>query len=343
MLFDLLAQTESLRSDNLSIREATRLAENPNDLRWRALAPKVPADSIEVNTLTTVEFRPNGGRREWNAQGRKLTEKVGPQRGYEMVPINPEFEFDERKLQKLRERSEPQKRILLDVDKAATALSDAADRQIEADFFEAWYENRFTVLDPETEAQVVAELGFDAARYPVEATPWTDAAVDAYDRFLRLVEEAVRQMGSVGGVRMRMAVVKRILKDAPMAAGYVRPTLANLEERIGEEGFGPIKLIADERTYDRYIGSGAATVKTNYVPIGLMGFQPASNRVGSTHFAPVTRASDFVKSDRVDLQDFTVFHSTENGGKTLKVECQANALPIPAEQSTFVPDTGIRA
>lgn len=348
MLFDLLAKTAELRSDNLTIREATRLAENPNDLRWRALAPKKREDSIEISTFTNVDFRPNGGRREWNAQGRELTEKIGTSRAYELIPINPTFHFDERKLQKLRERSDVQKRLVRGVDEWATALADAADRQIEADLFTGWFLDRFDVLDTKSAQSVSVTLGFDAVRRPVEATAWTDAnlgTIDVYDRFLRLVEEAIRQIGSVGAVRTRIQVIKQLLKEAPKtgSSGNVRPTLANLEDIIAEEGFGRIKLIPDERTYDKYTDGGNATTKTNYVPQGYMGFQPLGGQVANTHFAPVTRASDYTgEGSRADLQDFTVFHYTKNDGKTLMVECQANALPIPVEESTFVVDTGIR-
>ena len=73
------------------------------------------------------------------------------------------------------------------------------------------------------------------------------------------------------------------------------------------------------------------------MPSDRIAFQPAGGRVGYTHFAPVTRAYDYMSPQAVrNINDFAVFYSAQNDGKTLKVEAQANALSIPEEQNVYV-------
>lgn len=340
MAFDYLGRVEALTPANLTIRERTRLAENPNDLRWRGIFPYAMADSITLAEISSSDFRPLGGRREWNAQGREIPEVMGTRIDAEMVPINPTHHIDERRLQKLRERAQGMDELIArgvinDVDSWATVLADAADRQIEFDAFQAWFQNTMTVMDPKTGDTVTVSVGIASSRY-VAASATFAAATNAYTDFMGYLADAQATLGSVGAVRLRRARLNEVLADAPTYAGDTL-SLAGLRNRINEEGYGDVSVIVDERTYDAFTDGGSATTATNYVPADRMAIQPAGGRVGRTHFAPVTRAYDYMDLGNVkSINDFTVFHSPKNDGKTLMVEAQANALALPEESNVYV-------
>lgn len=343
MAINLLARVDALSPRNLTIREATRLAQNPNDLRWRAIFPRNPVDSIRLRDITTVDFRPVGGRREFNAQGREIPEMIGAMRDATIVPINPTHHIDEERMAILRESGIAElvsRGVISDVNRWAQKLADAADRQIERDAFLAWANGAITVKDPKggQDATQTVSLGFSSSRYVTEGTAWASVA-NAYTRLLFHVGEAVRLIGSIGVIRMRLATAQEVATDAPTGPNQIRATIGNVQDRLSEEGFGPVKIVIDERTYDEFTDGGSATTSTAYIPTGKVLFQPASGVVGATHFAPVTRAEDYMGGAgirREQLQDFTVFYREKNDGKTLMVESQANALSLPAEQNVYV-------
>ena len=340
MPFDFLARVQNLNPANLTIREQTRLAENPNNLRWRDIFPRVPAPSVKLSELSRVDARFAGGRREWNAQGREIPEVLGARIDAEIVPINPTHHFDERALQHLRERASGfaelfNAGIIRDVDAWATALANAADIQIEADAFSAWFTNSVTVMDPKTGETVTVALGISTDRY-VQASATLAATTSAYVDFMGYMADAQAKLGSVGAARMRRSLLSEILADAPAFSGD-KMSLAGLQERINREGFGDVRIVVDERTYHAFTDGGSAYAAAYYVPDDRIAFQPAGGVVGATHFAPVTRAYDYMSPQAVrSVQDFTVFYSEKNDGKTLLVEAQANALPLPIEQNVYV-------
>jgi hypothetical protein len=340
MPFDFLTRVAALSPANLTIRERARLELNPNELRWRSIFPRVEAPSIKLSDLETVDLRFAGGRREWNAPGREIPVVLGPARDFEMVPINPTHHFDERALQHMRERAGGMaelytRNIIGDVDSWATRLANAADIQIERDAFDAWYNNQITVMDPKTGSTVTVAVGIAAGRYVAAGTTLA-AAANAWLDFLAYARDARATMGSIGGVRLRQARLNEILADAPAINGD-RLSLAGVNQRMQDEGFGGFQFIVDERTYHGFTDGGSAYTTQYYVPLTRMAFQPAGGRVGNTHFAPVTRAYDYFSQDQVrNVQDFTVFYSEKNSGKTLLEEAQANALSVPEEQNTYV-------
>lgn len=345
MPFDFLAKIEALTPANLTLRERARLAENPNDLRWRAIFPRVEVPSVKLSEISDVDFRPVGGRREWNADGREIPDVVGPTRTIEMIPVNPTKHLDEERLQQLRERAaNPAGGIIQQlfdggviktVDGWATTLADAADRQIERDAFRAWFFNEIVVKDTKSKASVTVSAGINAARY-VAASATLAASADAYLAFMGYLSDAQATLGSVGAVRLRRARLNEILADAPALSGD-RMSLAGLSERIEREGFGTVALVVDERTYHEFTDGGSAYTTENYVPLTRMAFQPANGVVGQTAFAPVTRAYDYMAPDQVsNVNDFTIFYSEENRGKTLVEEAQANAMSMPLEQNVYV-------
>lgn len=340
MPFDFLGRIDALDPANLTIREQVRLAENPNDLRWRAIFPKVDAPSVKLSELSLVDFRPAGGRREWNAQGLEIPEILGTRIDAEMVPINPTHHLDERRLQHLRERvgntGELYNRgVIKDVDSWASALADAADRQIERDAFELWFQNQVVIKDPKTGTTETVSGVYAASRY-VAASATFAAATNAYTDFMGYLRDARSVLGSVGAVRLRQARLTEILADAPAASGDTM-SLRGLQERLNAEGFGTVAIVVDERTYDELDDGGSAYTQSYYVPTDRMAIQPATGVVGRTHFAPVTRAYDYMDTDAVEtLNDFSVFYGEKNDGKTLLIEAQANALALPVESAVYV-------
>ncbi len=346
MPFNWLDQITSLSQLNLTIREVTRTEENPLDLRYRAIFPRVPAPSVKLSEITTVDFRPAGGRREWNAQGREVPEKVGPTRNFEMVPINPTHHIDERMMQLFGESGVEEmlrRGVIGSLESWPTRLADATERQLEAEAFEAWYTGLITVMDPKTGTTVTVSMGFDqATTYPTAGTAWDDGGQDAYENLLTALQAAQTKMGSVGAIRTRRAVVREVVRDAPDGPNGLRPTVTTLQERIREEGFPDVSLVIDERTYDKFTDGGSAHTSTNYVPAGLVAFQPQSGVVGQTHVAPVVRAYDFLSGgNRALAQGIVIFRTAKNDGKTLLIEAQQNAIALPEESKTYVVDSGI--
>lgn len=343
-LFSFLDNNALLSSTNMTIREAARLAENPLDLRYRAIFPRVATDSVRLSEITLVDFRPIGGRREWNAQGREIPEKLGPARDFAMVPINPTHHIDERMMQLFGESGAQellQRGVIGSLTTWPQRLADATERQLEAEAFEAWYTGKITVMDPKSGQTVQAALGFTpATTYPVAGLIWSDPGANAYNNLLAGIQAAQSKFGSVGVARMRRKIAQAISADAPVGPNGLRPTLTTVQDRVREEGFPDFTLVVDERTYDDWTDGGSATTQKNYVPAGLIAYQPASGQVGNTWVAPVVRAYDFLTgANRSLAQGVVIFRSEKNDGKTLLIEAQENAIALPVEQWTYVENT----
>lgn len=345
--FGFLNGIAALTPANLTIEQAARLAENPLDLRYRAIFPRKDAPSIKMSSISTVDFRPVGGRREWNAQPRIVPEKIGPQREFSIVPIEFSHPIDELALQLLGESGMQElirQGVIKSVETWPPALADACERQLERDAFQAWYTGAIVVKDTKSSAAVTVSLGFDqATTYPTAGTIWSDAGQNAYDNFLAAVQAAYSKFGgNVGAARSHRTVFAAMIADAPDGPNGLRPTFTSLQERVREEGFPNLSLVIDERTYDEFDDGGSATTSRYYVPEGLIGFQPADGRVGTTHVAPVVRAYDFLSGGNRKLVNGTVILlSEENDGKTLKIAAQTNAITMPEERRTYVVDTSI--
>lgn len=346
-LFSYIDAVAALSPANITVFQAARLADNPLDLRYRSIFPRVPTPSIKLSSITTVDFRPVGGRREWNAKGREIPENLGPLREAEIVPIEFTKHLDERVMQLLGEpnvQSMVEKGLITSVEGWPTKLADACDRQIERDAFEAWYTGLVTVKDTKSNRSVTAALGFtQSTTYPTPGTDWDDAAEDAYMNFLAGLQAAQTKFGGdVGGARTHRTVFQAIVEDAPDGPNGIRPTISSLQDRIREEGFPNVTLVIDERTYDEFDDGGSSTTAHYYVPDGLIAYQPVGGRVGTTHVAPVTKAFKFLTGDNARFANgVAIFFVPQNDGDTLLIRAQENSLSIPEERLTYVEDTGV--
>lgn len=346
--FDFLGKVTGLTAADLTVREQARLAQNPLELRWRAIFPPVQANSLTVSQLTRPDTRLAAEYREFNADGREIPEILGPKVDAEMVPMTATHHIDERRLTVLRA---PNPRIaqlvedgvIGDVRTWPTRLANAVDWGTEYMAFLMWATNSITVKDPKTGKSTTVSRGIDSSRYITESTAWNDGSVNAYDRLLFRISEAQRLIGSVGAVRMRRATAEAVRADAPNGPNALRPTIANIQDRLSEEGFGQITLIIDERTVDVFDDGGSAYTTTNLIPAEKVLFQPAGDgAVGATYTYPVSRAYDYVAGDqRVNLNDTVVWYTPQNDGKTLKIEAEAIRLPLTDESKTYVVDSGV--
>ena len=347
MPFDFLGKVTGLTAADLTVREQARLAQNPNEMRWRAIFPRTDASDLEISQLTKVDTRFAAEFREFNADGREIPEVLGPKVEANLVPMTATHHIDEKRLAKLRAPNPRIARlvedgVIGDVRTWPTRLANAVDWGTEYTAFTMWATNTITVKDPKTGTSTTVSRGISSDRYITESTAWNDGSVNAYDRLLFRLGEAQRLMGSVGAVRMRRATAEAVRADAPNGPNALRPTIANIADRLSEEGFGQITLIIDERTVNVFDDGGSAYTPTNLIPAEKVLFQPADGIVGATYDFPATRAYDYVSQDhRVNLNDTVVWYSEQNNGKTLLIEAEAIRLSLTDEQRVYVVDAGV--
>lgn len=346
--FDILARLETLNAVNLTIREQVRLASNPDEFRWPALAPRVATNSLKIRDFTKRGLRLTAEYRAWNANGRELFDVTGALSEWEILPLTAKKTFDEKRLLELS-LPDPTIRqlvdngIVADVDEWTSRLADAVWRKLEAAFFQHWYTNTFTVMDPQTGTVVTEGLAIDASRYVTEGAAWTSAAYPtgtAWSRFLFHVSECTRLFGvQPGAARMRQAVYDAIVGSAPPAANNVLTTELTVADRLRERGINT-RLIVDERTYDKPTDGGTGYTETYYVPQGKVAFQPADGRVGNTPSVAASRGGKEITSDRrINLRDVTIWHTSLNRGQSLLLEAENIAVPMPENDRTYVVDT----
>ncbi|MEO5772709.1 MAG: hypothetical protein ABIQ32_01145 [Sphingomicrobium sp.] len=345
MAFDLLRRMQRLSPQNITIREQARLEENPLDLRWPALAPRLQANSLKIRDLTKATLRLTAEYRAWNANGRELWEAVGPQSEWEILPLTATKHLDERRMLELSLpdpaiRSLIDNGVVADVGRWSTLLADAVHRRIEAAFFEGWLSNTFSMRDPVSGTALAGPLGFSASRYVAAGVAWTGGSGGtAYNNFVTQVQNAARFLGGQPSVaRMRDATFQLIVSSAPAGPNAQRPTVTNVNERLAEQGIRTA-IVVDERTYDKSTDGGQGTATTFFVPTGKIGFQPPDGRIGNTHSVAASRGGkELVTNAKVNLQDVTIWYSELNRGMTLLMEAENIAVPMPEEQRLYVYD-----
>lgn len=345
--FDIIARITRLTPANITIREQVRLASNPLDLRWTALAPRVPTSSLKITSLEKSGLRLTAEYRAWNANGRELFEQVGPMEEWEILPLTAKRTFDEKRLLEL---SLPDPRIqdlvtngvVADVDEWSTRIADAVHRRLEAAFFLGWLGNSFTVMDPVSGAVITTSLNIDATRYVAAGAAWTGAVYPtgtAFPGFVSAVRQAEIKFGVQPDVaRMRQSTADLIVSSAPPGAYGADVTAATLGGRLNDRGIGT-RIVIDERNYDKSTDGGTSTTPTYYVPTGKIGFQPPGGRIGNTYSIAASRGGKEVSGDRrVNLQDVTLFYTPVNRGLGFVLEGENIAVPMPETQRTFVFD-----
>lgn len=326
----------------------------PNDtgekLMWDMFFPRANVDSVEVENVTTLDYRPSADRREWNARGRNIPMQTPARRKVSIVPIESYFKVDEYEMQRLTERSSGNAQIIrdligADIPNRTDRIVMANYRRLELDAFKAWTTGTIIQRNPENAAETyTASFGFSGSRYTTAGTAWNDPGVNAYQLLLAWVASAQDLIGQIAGAMMRQATFNAILADAPNLPNSVSMTRSQLIERVEADLGIPFEFAINENSIDVFDDGGSAVTRTKVWPTQTIAAIPVGNRVGSTAFAPVVRAMELssqVPEAGIDVRGVTVYHETSNNGRELTVEAQLNAVPIPDEQKIYVTNVGV--
>lgn len=357
--FNWLEQERNLTNAALTVRAQAVPVNDNGRLKWPIFFPRQNVDSVELHEITTIQFRPVGERREWNAPGRKIALKTPNLRDISIIPIESNHTVEEYELQRLAERalgpnsSRFRQIISADVPDRVVFLTAANYRRIEVDAFNAWANGELTVRHPQTPSKTyVVSLGFDTDRYQTASTAWNNGGVNAFNELISWLRDVTSLVGAIQGVMLRTATLDAILVDAPNPLSMnsaVSPTISQVEQRIRDTvpGAGAFAFIVNEDTVDVFSGAGQATTKTYVWPQHKVAAIPAGDgTVGSTAFAPVVRAMQIAggpdaQGAPIDVNGMTAYRTVKNDGRELSVDVQVNAMPIPNEQNVAVIDAGV--
>lgn len=351
MALNWLATRELLSPAALTVRAQVLSPTDAGSLIWPSVFPRSDEDSVDLDDVTTLDFRPASDRREWNARGRRVPLVTPDRRKVSIVPVEANDKIDEHEMQKLRERTSGNDAILQDIIGAripqrVDKLALSNFRRLEIDAMNAWALGTITQRAPEDASKTyAASFGFSASRYVTAGTAWNDAGVNAYDLLLAFVASAQDLVGQVEGVMMRNATFAAILADAPNLANSVKMTRSQLNDRLSDDLGIPFMIFVNENSVDVFDDGGTAYTRTKLWPAQRVAAIPVGQVVGRMAQAPVVRAMDLVNEvgpeAGIDVRGNTVYYEESNGGRELSIEVQINALPVPDEQKMYVSNVGV--
>lgn len=348
--FSWLAQEAELSNAALTVLAQAVSPNDQDQLVWDVFFPRRNVDSLEINTISDVSFRPTADRREWNTRGRLIPLVTPETAKIEMLPIESYFKIEEQEINKLLTRVMNDQALFrrligADIPSRVRSLTEANYRRIEVDAMTAWALGQVTVKDPQTGDTTVVGFDFDAARYQTAGTAWSDAGVNAYDEFLAWLQDAQDAMGAMPSAAvMRLATYRAIQADAPQGADAIMLTRSQLVQRVQDDIGSAFNFLINERHVDVFTDGGIVSTPVKVWPAEVIAAVPQGDRVGETAFAPVVRAYEAAAQAPkagVDVNGMTAYTEVGNGGRELTVECQVNALSIPNEQKVFVIDVGV--
>jgi hypothetical protein len=335
--FSWIEEVEDLSPAMLTVRAQTLSPNDQGRLTWDVFFRRENVDSVDLDDVTTLDDRWTSERREWNAEGAEMPDLVPPRRKVSIVPIEGKKTIGEKEIQKLAEGSFGRQDVIVEqmgirIPDRAMRLAMGDYRRLEVDSANAWALGTITQRIPEDPSKTyTASFGFDTGRYQTALTAWNDPSVNAYDEFTAWVEEGVEEVGSLAGVRLRQVHINAILEDAPELPNGVRMTKAGLVQRIQDDLGADFQFFKSEETVHIRNDGGSATTPTKVWP-SRMALVPAGGFVGQAAFAPVGAG--------IDVRGVTVYYIQENGGRTLKLNAQLNALAVPDEQLMWVMNPG---
>lgn len=336
----------SIDAIELTVTEQARTEENLPELRWDRYFPSSDVSSVKLANVTIVETREIADRREWNADGRYIPAKKPKVTDMEMVPMEAWFQIGERELQDLAEATMGNKELMVQAAKSSIPqrtenIVNSIFRGLEYETFQAWANGQIVVQNPQTGKTYVATLQIDSSRYITAGSAWTTS--NAYDNLIEFLTDAEQTIGAFSGVYLRRAEFAKIQQAAPrLTTNEVRMTPNEIEDRISQEFGQEFNFIIDERTFDKFDGSGNSTTPTKVWPSGKIAAIPASGQVGNMLRAPQYRAQmlDAISDGFVERNGVMVYPESVNNGKGLKIQAQANWMPFPNEQNIYVVDAG---
>lgn len=351
--FTWMAAMEDLSPVALTVRAQVVDPTDQGRLLWDQFMPRRDVDQTRLATLTSQDIRITADRREWNTRGRYLPLYTPPRKELEWIPIEAYFRLEEKEINDILNEVRGNQALFREVvgvriPSRVDALALANWRRLELDVFSAWANGTITAMNPQTGVTTTVDYGFDAGRYQTAATAWDNGAVNAYDEFLAWAQSAYETIGSFQGAMMRLATRNAIVADAPNpmpgATAALTPTISQVEQRIQDELGLPFRFYINENTVETFTDGGTAKTSVKVWPAQMVAAIPAGASVGSTAFAPVSRAyeiSSQVPGAGVDIRGVTIYHEAANGGRELVVEGQINPMPDPDEQKLFVIDAGV--
>lgn len=348
--FAWISAIDSLSEPALTVLAQTiNTSDVPDNLIYERFMPRENVDSVDLDEITTLDYRPVADRREWNQRGRLIPNKTPDTRSVSIVPIESYFKWGEYEMQRMAERTLGNASVLQQIMETSipgklNQLVESNYRRIEIDAFNAWALGIITQKNPQTGETYAASLNFDASRYLTAPVAWNSTAVNAYDELLTFINNASEAIGPVGGVMLRQATFNAIQADTPREISTVPANRRQMETLVQDNTGGDFVFIINEQTLEPFVDGGVESTKTKVFPAGRVVAIPAGGRVGRTAFAPVVRAMELVRSlpnQGIDIRGMTAFYDEGLMGRSLELEVQVNALPIPSEQRVYVINSGV--
>lgn len=339
----------------LTVRAQTVSPNDDGRLLWDTFFPRKDVDSVDLDDVYTIDFRPVSDRREWNARGRHVPVKTPTLRKVSIVPIEGYARIAEKEMQKLGERADGNRETLLRLIGAripdrVKAIALANFRRLELDAFEAWTKGTVTQRNPQDASKTyTASLNIDASRIQTAGTAWNDAGVNAWDLNLAWLSDGAAAVGPLKGEMLRQTTFNAIRADAPTGVGGVKYSVADLQKIIQDELQTDFAFYINERSVDVFTDGGDATTPTKVFPSQRIVAIPADNIVGDACFAPVVRADDLdgipdnsgIQPGDVDPRLNRVYRETSGNGRFANYEVQMNGLCVPTEQKVWAINAGV--
>lgn len=351
MALNWLEEIESVSSVGLTVQaQALSLDEvDPNRaLKHPVLFPYTDADSTDLRTIFETDFRPVADRRAWDAPGRQVPLVLPEIEVVSMLPVESYFQMGEEELGKARAMAGGNEAVYRDlvrtsIPRRVDGLVGANFRRVEVDALEAAAKGTITLKNPTSGATAQTfSLGFAAGRVQTAGTAWNDGGVNAFSLFQSWLADGESEMGPIPAVMGRRLTLNAILADAPNIADYggvgVKLTQNGLNDRLADILGHPFRFIVVEDQADVFTDGGTAYTRTSTFPAGYLVALPASGQLGATYRAPVLRAQELsaaAPGAGIDVRGMTVYYIPVNDGKGVKVQCQANHLPLPFERNVW--------
>lgn len=346
-----LATEDALSPAALTVRAQTIPLNDQGKLIWDQFFKRMNVDSVKLQDVSTLDYRPASDRREWNTRGRRIPMKTPPRRTVNIVPVEANDKIDELEMQRISESAGGNADIIRGI--IGTSIPDRVDRLVESNYrrleldaMKAWTTGTIIQRNPENAAQTyTASFGFDAARITTAGTAWNDAGVNAYTLLLAWLTTAEDLVGSVEGVMLRLSTLNAILADAPNLPNSVTMTRSQLADRITQDKGSPFQFFVNENSVDVFDDGGTAHTRTKIWPANVIAAIPTGKQIGSMCFAPVVRAMDLASQvgldAGIDVRGVAVYYAENNGGRELDIEAQVNAIPVPDEGKIYTTNVGV--
>lgn len=346
--FTWIAQEALLSESALTVLAQSYNMYDRDQLTWQTFFPRENVDSVDLEDLTAIDFRPVSDRREWDQRGRLIPVVTPNRRKVSIVPVESYFKYGEYEMQKLRERTLNNEGIMrqqmaITIPSRVEVLVRSNERRIEVEAMSSWANGSLVQRNPQNAAETVPfSWGFDSARYQTAGTAWSDNSLNAWEEFISWLKDAPFP---VAGAKMRRATYNAISADAPIGInGFKLSGMREQEMRIQDVIGSDFTFVIDERAYDIFNDGGTAYTRTKVWTPNKIAAIPAGNTVGRTAFAPVSRAMELaaqVPGAGVDIRGNTVYYESGLMGRQLDIECQINPLTVPSEEYLHVINAGV--